>query len=234
MKEKKFSFKYLLIGLLAILVYFLFSNLLMVIIYEYKPTNRANIKALYYLIVYTITLLLFIFINRKILLNKLKDFQKNYKKYIPKAFNYWLKGYFIMIVTNYILNYLLKTGQSVNELENIALLKNNLLAHSITIILIAPFLEELVFRLSFNKISNNKHIFSFITGTIFGFIHIISSLSLKNPLNILLLIPYSAMGIALGYAYKETNNIFTSLIMHITHNLISLLIIILSIKGGII
>ena len=81
--------------------------------------------------------------------------------------------------------------------------------------------------------TKNKHLFSIITGTIFGFIHIITSLSLKNPLNILLLVPYSAMGVALGYSYKETDNIFTSLSMHMIHNFISVLILIISIKGGI-
>ena len=80
--------------------------------------------------------------------------------------------------------------------------------------------------------TKNKHIFSFVTGIIFGSIHIVTSLSLKNPLNILLLIPYSAMGVALGYAYKETDNIFSSLTMHMLHNLFSIIIIIISIKGG--
>ena len=233
MKEKNFSLKYLGIGILTILSYFLISNFLMLVIQALRPSKVASTIVIYYFLVTFIALLIYIIIFKKQILIDFKDFKKNYKKYIPIAFNYWIKGFFIMIVSNLILNYILKTSQSVNQLENIALLKSNLVVHSITVILIAPFIEELVFRLSFNKMTNNKHIFSFITGTIFGLIHIITSISLKNPLNILLLIPYSAMGVALGYTYKETKNIFSSTVIHMFHNLLNVIIIIISIKGGI-
>ena len=234
MKEKKFSFKYLGIGLLVILFYFLFSNLVLLCLIQAKSITSYSSLALYYLLTYLVTLLILILVYRKQLLNDFNKFKKNYKKYLSTAFSYWLKGFFIMMVSNYFLNIVLKLGQSTNELDNITLLKSNIIAHSITVVLIAPFLEELVFRLSFNKMTNNKHLFSFITGLIFGFIHIITSLSFDNPLNILLLIPYSAMGVALGYAYKETDNIFSSLTMHMFHNLISIIIIIISIKGGLV
>ncbi len=234
MKEKKISFKYLGIGILAIISYFLFANILMYGIATLKPANTMNLVTIYYFIVYTLTLLVSFLIFKKQIIKDFKEFKKNYKKYISIAFSYWIKGFFIMIVSNYILNIILKTGQSVNEMENIALIKGNILVHSLTVILIAPFLEELIFRMSFNKMTKNKHIFALITGAIFGSIHIITSLSLNNPLNILLLIPYSAMGVALGYAYKETDNIFSSLSMHMIHNTLSIIIIIIGIKGGII
>ena len=233
MKEKNFSFKYLGIGLLFILSYFILSNVLMIALVKISMPNTNSQATLYYFIVCLISLLLYFLVFRKQIIKSFSNFKKNYKKYISIAFSYWIKGFFIMVVSNYILNTFLKTGQSTNELENIALLKGNLLIHTITVVLIAPFIEELVFRLSFNKMTKNKHLFSIITGTIFGFIHIITSLSLKNPLNILLLVPYSAMGVALGYSYKETDNIFTSLSMHMIHNFISVLILIISIKGGI-
>ena len=233
MKDKKFSFKGFGIGLLTIIFYFLFSNFLMTLLLKKYPGNN-KIFSVYYLIVSIATLLVVFSVYRIQIIKYYNDFKKHYKEYIKTAFGYWIKGFFIMIVSNYILTIILKIGQSTNELENIALLKNSIIAHSINILLVAPFLEEIVFRLSFNKMSQNKHIFSFITGIIFGFIHIITSLSLKNPLNILILIPYSAMGVALGYAYKETDNIFSSLFMHILHNSISLFIIIISIIGGLI
>ena len=107
-----------------------------------------------------------------------------------------------------------------------------MITHSIIIVLIAPFLEEIVFRLSFNKMTKNPKLYAIITGVIFGTAHVISSLS--NPLMILLTIPYSAMGIALGYAYKKTDTIFSSLAMHMLHNSFSLIIIIIGILGGII
>lgn len=232
MKEKDFSFKHLGIGLLTILFYFLFSNFVILLLISTKTNKTSLPLALYYLLTYSTTLIVLLLIYRKHIIKDFNKFKKNYKKYLSIAFSYWLKGFFIMMVSNYILNIILKLGQSTNELDNIALLKSNIIIHTLTVVIIAPFLEELVFRLSFNKMTKNKHIFSYITGIIFGSIHIVTSLSLKNPLNILLLIPYSAMGVALGYAYKETDNIFSSLTMHMLHNLFSIIIIIISIKGG--
>ena len=68
----------------------------------------------------------------------------------------------------------------------------------------------------FKKMTNNIKLFSIITGVLFGFVHVISSLS--NPVMILLTIPYSAVGISLGYAFRETDNIFASISMHMIHN----------------
>ncbi len=233
MKNKDFSFKYLGLGILMIISYFIIPNILVLIFNKIVPITNKNI-AIHYLILYTSSLAIFFFIFRKNIIAYIKDFKKNYKKYLPISFSYWLKGFFIMVVSNYILNVILKLNQSVNQMENISLLKSNIIAHSITILLIAPFMEEIVFRLSFNKMTKNKHLFAYITGIIFGLVHVISSLSLKNPLNILMLIPYSSMGVALGYAYKETDNIFSSLTAHVFHNALSLIVIIISIKGGLI
>lgn len=233
MKNKSFSFKKLALGLLSIFIYFLIPNVLLLNCNRYIPVTNKNL-AYYNLILYFITLIVFIIIYRELIINNFKDFLKNYKKYLPKAFSYWIKGFFLMIASNYILNIILKIGQSSNELQNIALIKENLLVHSITIIFVAPILEEIAFRLSFHKMTNNKHIFAIITGTIFGFVHIISSLDPAKLQYLLLLIPYASMGIALGYAYKETDNIFSSLAMHMFHNTLTLIIIIIGIKGGII
>jgi len=41
------------------------------------------------------------------------------------------------------------------------------------------------------------------------------------------LIPYGALGIAFGYAYRKTNNIYGTMIMHSIHNALSLVQIIL-------
>ena len=40
---------------------------------------------------------------------------------------------------------------------------------------------------------------------------------------ILHIIPYSTMGIAFGYAYKEHNNIIGTMIIHAIHNTIAII-----------
>ena len=104
MKEKDFSFKHLGIGLLTILFYFLFSNFVILLLISTKTNKNSLPLALYYLLTYSTTLIVLLLIYRKHIIKDFNKFKKNYKKYLSIAFSYWLKGFFIMMVSNYILN----------------------------------------------------------------------------------------------------------------------------------
>ena len=232
--KKDFNFEELGKGILIVLSYYIGMNLLSHYVASLLIKYKLPSSYLYTFFLYIFVLSILIVIYRSQLITSFKDFKKNFKKHLPKAFEHWIKGFFIMIVSNLILVYIFHLNKSINESMNIELLKSNLLLHSLLILIVAPFLEEIVFRLSFGKMTNNTKIYSIITGVLFGFVHIISSFSAYKYMTLLLLIPYSSMGIALGYAYKDTNNICSSLCMHMLHNLLSWSIIIISIKGGII
>ena len=232
-KKDEFNRLALIRGILIIVFYFLGANILSIIFSFF--INKSIIPPwgnIYYLLIHLIIATILILVYKKNLIIDFKIFKKNYKKDLKESLIIYLKGIFIMYASNYILISIFKLSSSVNQLENIELIKNSMITHSIIIVLIAPFLEEIVFRLSFNKMTKNPKLYAIITGVIFGTAHVISSLS--NPLMILLTIPYSAMGIALGYAYKKTDTIFSSLAMHMLHNSFSLIIIIIGILGGII
>ena len=47
--------------------------------------------------------------------------------------------------------------------------------------------------------------------------------ALKDLYMILHIIPYSTVGIALGYAYKEHNNIIGTMTLHAFHNIIAVI-----------
>ena len=135
-----------------------------------------------------------------------------------------------MILSNIVIVYIFRMGNSVNEQTNIELIKNSLLFQVPLTIFVIPFIEEIVFRGSFYKMTDNKHVFAISTGIFFGFLHIITSLN--SPKGFLYLIPYSAMGIAFGYLYKKTDTIFSSLFMHILHNTITIGLIVIAIQMG--
>ena len=135
-----------------------------------------------------------------------------------------------MVVSNLILLTIFNMGSSVNQNDNVELLRHSLFIQSIITIFLAPYLEEIVFRYSFRKITSNPNIFAYITGFIFGGVHIISSLSSLSGL--LYLIPYCAMGVAFGYIYKKTDTIFSSLFIHTFHNAINVILIILTFTLG--
>ena len=113
---------------------------------------------------------------------------------------------------------------SDNQTTNIELFKTAPIIQAFIAIILAPITEELVFRRSFKNFTNNKLLFALVTGLIFGGIHVVSSLtSFKNLIMLIHLIPYSSVGIALGYAYKEHNNILGTMSIHALHNLIAVI-----------
>jgi len=233
--EEKIDFIELTKGLLIVFSYFLGTRLLSALFLNLLEKGIINdttkMRTFLSFLIYLIMAIIYFLIYIKGLKKDWQKFKKNFKKNIHHGFNYWLKGMFIMMASNIIIVVLFKMGNSVNEQTNIELIKKSMLLEIPLTVLIAPFIEEIVFRMSFYKISKNKHIYALTTGLIFGFVHIISSLtSIKG---FLYLIPYSAMGVAFGYLYKKTDTIFSSLMMHIFHNALTIALIIIAIKIGV-
>lgn len=223
------KYKEIIKGIIIVVLYYISPTLF---IMPFIMLLVPNISFGYlYLILYFILALIFSFIYYKDLIHDFKDFKdfkKNYKKYLKVAFKYWLKGLFIMIVCAIIFNFI-GIEQNVNESSNQTLLKEYPLIEIIISIFLAPLTEELVFRRGLKNISSNIHIYSYISGIIFALLHLITSLN--NPIMLLYIIPYSAVGIAFGYTYKRNNNIYSSICIHSLHNIITLLQLIL--LGGI-
>ena len=232
-KKEKFNIKALGKGLLLILVYFLGANIISNIFSFFIKSKilPAKYNNIYYLLIYVILATIFTLLYKKDLIQDFNKFKKDYKKNLKISFKYYIRGLFIMYLTNYLLIFIFHLSKSVNELQNIEMIKNNMITHTIIIILLAPYIEEIVFRLSFKNMTKDIKLFSIITGIIFGFVHVITSLS--NPIMILLTIPYASVGIGLGYAFRKTDNIFSSISMHMLHNTFTIIIIIIAILGGI-
>lgn len=150
-----------------------------------------------------------------------KDFdnlKKNKANLLEKSFRIWCIGLVAMACLNIIINNI-----SPNEIANNEEVIRNSIAASPYIMLIntaimAPLLEELVFRKSFRIVFKNKYTFCLISGIIFGALHVIGSI--ENVYDYLYILPYSSLGIALSYMYYKTDNIWCPIIMHSIHNTI--------------
>ena len=192
------------------------------IIYIFLPsllplffTNNINSKeyTLLMFITYMLLTIYFIFINKKELKNNIKDFKFNKLK---TTINIFIIGIGLMLLSNYIINYLIiPNGISNNELGNRNMLLNNKIIYSILLSLIIPFLEEIVFRLNFKKIIKNKYVYLFLTSIIFSLLHNISDTKI---IELLYIIPYFILGYTLGLIYYKTDNIIYSLLAHIFNN----------------
>ena len=96
---------------------------------------------------------------------------------------------------------------------------------AISTVLFAPINEELTFRKSIRDAINNKWAYVLLSGIIFGGLHVISYVS--SPLDLVYLIPYCSLGISFALLYYKTNNIFSSISMHMMHNLLSIIVYLL-------
>jgi membrane protease YdiL (CAAX protease family) len=162
--------------------------------------------------------LILLFIYWKDLREEFKIFIKKPIENLDKGFSYYCAGFGIMIVSNLIINILLGGGGPNNEH---AVQKMIQVAPWLMLIeagLLAPFNEEIVFRKTLKDIFKNKWVFAFLSFLMFGGAHVIDSA--KTFIDILYIIPYGALGGAFALAYYDTDTIFTSMTMHMIHNLI--------------
>ena len=94
-------------------------------------------------------------------------------------------------------------------------------------LILAPFMEELLFRGIIRKVFNNGYLFIIISGLIFGILHVIDDF--KSPKELLYILVYSVLGFFMAGVYKKTNNIFTNMLFHFTQNALAVLAMILTI-----
>lgn len=200
-----------------------FFLLIQILVKIFFPLLNKN-KDFFSIIIYLLLCIYLFIIFRKELINYFKDFKKNYKYYLSKSFKIFIICLMFMYISNIIISYI--TGNiATNEALNREVVKNNLLYSFIDMCLLAPFYEEILFRLNFKNLFKNKIIFSIVTGLFFGSMHLLVANSLIELLHI---IPYSIMGFALSYIFYDTDNIFTSISYHFFNNFGSILLLILA------
>lgn len=215
MKELKGSLK----GFLSLFIY-LVSSILFIYILRvfgidyFKLSN--NLQELTELIFEIILMFIIIYIYKDTFIPNLKDFWKNKKAYLDKYFKYWILLLILMFTSNYLIS--IFTSQDIANNQKIVneSFESFPIYSLILTILVAPILEELVFRLSFRKIFyKTNFLFIFFSGFIFGLMHVLSETTLSGMLYI---IPYSIPGYIFAYLYLKSKNIFVPISLHMIHN----------------
>lgn len=173
-----------------------------------------------------ITLILLIIIFRKRLKKDFIDFDKNYKSYLSFGYKIWIFGILIMILSNNLIYNFITSNAAANQSANVAIMNRLPLYSIVSIIMIGPFIEEIVFRLSFKNVLKNKKLYYILTVLIFTSLHVLNGIN--SPIELLFVIPYGTLAIALSYILDKTDNIFTTIIIHSIHNAFSVVLIILT------
>lgn len=162
-----------------------------------------------------------IFLYRNDFKNKLKELKGNEgNKTIITSIKVWLLGVAVMISLNIILG-LIVGSISDNELTNRSVISSYSYFAVITMIILTPICEEIIFRLSLSKIFDNNQLFIIFSGLIFGYAHVFDTTGLQ----LLYAFPYAALGTAFAYIFSKNKNILCSILMHSIHNLVCILII---------
>lgn len=218
-KIKKYDFKNALLGILAIVAYFLLNSIQLL---PFKLAGvdinqlSTTIKIAYLLIYELLMMAIIILIFSKKIKRDFNDLLKNHKEYYSEYMKFWLIGLGVMLVSNSFIIFGL--GNEIAENENAvrALFKISPLYIYLSSVIFAPVVEELVFRQGIRNILGRNIVFIIVSGMLFGGLHVVTSMT--SPIDILYIIPYSSLGIAFAYMLYKTDNIFVSMGFHFLHN----------------
>lgn len=215
----------------ALLIFFcyLIYDILVYIPFYILEINTSTIPNslfnTYYISTQVIFLVSLMFVYYRDIQFYLSDFKKNGIAHLKLGFDYWLKGLAIMVVSNIIISYFSPLELPENEQAIRDVLGSNPFLIIISSVIIAPMVEEILFRKIPFDIFKNKKIYVILSGLIFGAFHIIGSG--ESLYSWLYVIPYASLGIAFAYTYVKTDNLITSICLHSFHNFITVMQILL-------
>jgi len=199
------------------------------IIFSYLINNIDDLSyELYYILLLSMEICNFTLLTilyRKRLKKDFIDFDSNYKKYLTIGFKAWIIGMILMVISNGIIQQFIDGIAKNQEINQIVLSKMPLYS-VIGMVVCGPYIEELAFRLGFKEHINNKVIYYILTILIFAGAHALNGIS--SAIELLYFIPYSIMAFTLAYILDKTDNIFTSVIIHTSHNTIAVMLLTIS------
>lgn len=196
--------------------------------FEADPVLFKNIKTFFcviQLLSYIPLLVVIIYFLRKEFVSDFINFKKDIKKNVVII----VVGYLGMMAVAYLVAMVYGLigieGESNNEVTiDLMLNSPGAVAMVIAVVLIAPFVEEVIFRKLLMGTCEETFRFPPVVGIIvsslvFSFIHVSDLESLK------FIFQYLALAVPICVAYhKSGNNIYVTLILHIINNAISVII----------
>lgn len=172
-----------------------------------------------------VILIVFFFIYRRDLREDFQKFIKHPVRCLDTGFRYWMVGLIIMMVSNSIIHFYFNAGQANNEQAVQSMIKALPWMMVLNAGVLAPINEEIVFRKAFRDVFSNKWLFVFLSFLFFGGAHVV--LSASSLVDYLYIIPYGVLGASFALSYYETDSIFTSICLHMFHNMILVLLSVL-------
>ncbi len=188
------------------------------------PNNDKYFMSIFQYLSYVPFLIFSVFWFKDEFAREFKDFKNNFKKYALTIVVIFVVMMFVNMFVNLIYSMLGITGASENEnLINDILLSNAAIPMIISVCIMAPVAEELLFRKMLigvcEKTFNFKpEIAICISAVIFAFIHVSDLENLK------FIFQYLPMAFAICLCYHLTNNnIYAAIFIHAINNILAVL-----------
>ncbi len=162
------------------------------------------------------------FIYRKSISEDAKVFFKNFWECFDIGIVSWTVGLVVMVASNILISTLFDGGVAGNEQSVQSMISSLPWIMLINAGLLAPIVEELVFRKSYEHLIKNKIIYVIISGLIFGLAHVSGNVS--SWVDYLFIIPYGALGCSFAFSYVKTKSILTPIMFHMIHNTVLVII----------
>lgn len=210
-------------GISSYLLLYMFSPFIIRLLHINVENLKSPTNQILFNIGYELFMLIIVFlILKKTIIDNFKIYIKNIKFYLKKYIKYWFIALGLMIISNLII-LMITTDVAQNEQSVRSLVDTNPILTIFLACILAPLLEEFVFRLSIYKILNkHKYTFIILSGLIFGSMHVLPDVSKWTDL--LFLVPYSIPGCVFAYTLVKSDNIFVPVSLHFIHNTLSILL----------
>lgn len=135
-------------------------------------------------------------------------------------------GSVVLYGASYLINYWLSSmdiGSSNNQQSIELMVAASPVLNFVTLVLLAPFVEEVVFRVAIRDLTSNRYLYYLVSILAFSLPHMLSTAA-RIDIWLLQLIPYLISGLILAFVYDFTRNLYVNYTIHLLNNLIAFII----------
>lgn len=234
MKDKLFGYSKdrsllanIIITILSFIGMFLIPSIVAILLSNYVNDTIASIIGD---IIFIIIMFLIFF---KDLIKEFKLYFKNFKENFKYSFKIYILGFMGMIFFNLFIYYFIGNISS-NETQVREMLYDNVIPTLISISILAPILEELIFRKSIAPLFKNRWVYVIISGLLFGGAHILINVIQGTFVltDLVYILPYGCLGGAFALMDYNRKTTFCSIVIHSMHNTFTAILLLIQYFGG--
>ena len=180
-----------------------------------------------YLAYYVSTLMFFVllYLFSKVLINDIKAFGKNFKRYLP----FILVGFILCVFLNVLggnITAWIGAGDIPNQEAAESAFWQTPLLGAFAKVIVAPISEELMFRRSIRVMVKNKVLYYLLSMFLFGMAHLIIGFTFPSSFAFIFL--YALTGLGFAFVYDKSNNIWCAIFVHILVNGLGVIMLLVS------